>query len=65
MSEIIGMNKKLNQLVEVMAKSMGPSETVILESLMTYAYTQGYADGYASGYIEANFAEKGQPDNER
>ena len=53
MSEIIKMNQKLKQFVQVMGINQKLGENVVLEMIVTFAYTEGFTDGYAKGYAEA------------
>lgn len=55
MSEIIHMNQKLQQLVQVMGINQKPGENVVFEMIITFAYTEGFTDGYAKGYMEAMY----------
>lgn len=53
MSEIVNMSKKVRTLVDQATASASPGESVFLEMMMTFAYTEGFKDGYAKGYTEA------------
>ena len=63
MSEIVNMSKKVRTLVDQATASSSPGESVFLEMMMTFAYTEGFKDGYAKGYTEAFLEPRGDERN--
>ena len=52
MSEIVQMNKKLNEMIKTLGVNQTAGERVAFEMMMTFAYTEGFKDGYARGFVE-------------